>query len=256
MTDEGKPDLIDRIGDMLPKEVQAAYHREMNHCRSLPENDEMLRILRVMQFLTLLMEQVPERIVTEREQFDKLFSGKIERLEKSFQNNKASLDQLDQRLLQLPGFIAAGISPEKVVAEINKKLEEAFIKSTIPDTAARLGAIANQIREVTGQFAAAADDLDSSYRGAVKKAGHAITNMDHSIASAANVASRAAKQLSTGFHAQYWWSVFVLTVTALVLGLFAGALFMRQLDQSVQKVERINTPIILPVPPVKSKSKK
>lgn len=256
MTDEGKSDLIDRIGDMLPKEVQAAYYREVNHCRSLPENDEMLRILRVMQFLTLLMEQVPERVVTEREKLDKLFSDKIARLEKSFQNSKASLDQLDQRLQRLPGFIAAGISPEKVVAEINKKLQEAFYQSTIPDTAFKLGKVADRIKEAGGQFAAAADDLDSSYRGAVKKAGEAIKNMDQAIAGAADSAGRAIKQLLTGFHAQYWWSVFVLTTVALVLGIFAGALFMHQLDQPVQKEERIYAPLIEPAPQIKSKTKK
>ncbi len=46
----------------------------------------------------------------------------------------SSLEKLDQRLLQLPGFIAAGISPEAIVAEIDKKLQQAFIKSTIPAT--------------------------------------------------------------------------------------------------------------------------
>ena len=54
-----EPDLIDRIADALPENVRSDYYREMRHCRALPENDEMLRILRVMQFLTLLMEQVP-----------------------------------------------------------------------------------------------------------------------------------------------------------------------------------------------------
>jgi len=33
---------------------RADYYRELTHCRSLPENDEMLRILRAMQFLALL----------------------------------------------------------------------------------------------------------------------------------------------------------------------------------------------------------
>ncbi|HYK91603.1 MAG TPA: hypothetical protein VE398_22745, partial [Acidobacteriota bacterium] len=226
------------------------------HCRSLPENDEMLRILRAMQFLTLLMEQVPERIVKEREQLDKLFSGKIARLERSFQDNKSSLERLIQRLLQLPGSIAAGLSPDTIVAEIDKKLQEAFVKSTIPDTAARLGAIANRIKGANGQFAAAAHDLGSSYRGAAKKAGEAITGIDQAISKAADSASRAAKQLSTGFHAQYWWSVFVLTVVALVLGFFAGALLMHQLDQPVQKAERINAPVIEAAPPTKNKSGK
>ena len=54
-----EPDLTDRIADGLPADIRADFYREMRHCRSLPENDEMLRILRIMQFLTLLMEQVP-----------------------------------------------------------------------------------------------------------------------------------------------------------------------------------------------------
>ena len=63
MTTTPEPDLIDRIGAALPKEVRADYYREVAHCRSLPENDEMLRILRVMLILTLLMETVPNRMV-------------------------------------------------------------------------------------------------------------------------------------------------------------------------------------------------
>ncbi len=44
-------------------EVRAGFYRELNYCRSVPEHDEMLRILRAMQFLTLLMNQVPDRVV-------------------------------------------------------------------------------------------------------------------------------------------------------------------------------------------------
>ena len=50
-----EPDLIDRIANALPAELQAGYYREMRHCRSLSENDEMLRILRAMQFSVVLM---------------------------------------------------------------------------------------------------------------------------------------------------------------------------------------------------------
>jgi hypothetical protein len=71
MTHSGNQDLIDRIGAALPFEVQADYFRKMMHCRSLQENDEMLLILRAMQFLTLLMTQVPERVVNERERLER-----------------------------------------------------------------------------------------------------------------------------------------------------------------------------------------
>ena len=46
----------------------------MRHCQSLPENDEMLRILRAMQFLTLLMVQVPGEVAAEREKLEQLFT--------------------------------------------------------------------------------------------------------------------------------------------------------------------------------------
>ena len=45
------PDLIDRIATALPAELRADYYRELAHSRNLPESDELLRILRAMQFL-------------------------------------------------------------------------------------------------------------------------------------------------------------------------------------------------------------
>jgi hypothetical protein len=70
--DTQEKDLIDQIADALPLVVQALYYREMRHLRSLPENDEMLRILRSMMFLTLLTEQVPSRVLTEREHLERI----------------------------------------------------------------------------------------------------------------------------------------------------------------------------------------
>ena len=58
-SDPQEPDLIDRIANALPVEVRADYYRGMRYLRSLPENDEMLRILRAMQFLTALIFDAP-----------------------------------------------------------------------------------------------------------------------------------------------------------------------------------------------------
>ncbi len=75
-----EPDLTDRIADALPADIRADFYREMRHCRSLPDHDEMLRILRIMQFLTLLMEQVPARIGVERERLEPLLAMAAESL--------------------------------------------------------------------------------------------------------------------------------------------------------------------------------
>jgi hypothetical protein len=97
-----KPDLIDRIANALPAELRADYYRELRHCRSLPENDEMLRILRVMQFLVVLMVDVPERITTERRGFEEIIGEAIKALEKIRQSSATHQAQIDQRLSQLP----------------------------------------------------------------------------------------------------------------------------------------------------------
>jgi hypothetical protein len=61
VTDPQEPDTLDRIANALPPDVRADYYREMRHVRSLPENDEMLRILRAMQFLSALIFDTPLR---------------------------------------------------------------------------------------------------------------------------------------------------------------------------------------------------
>ena len=95
-------DLIDRIASALPVEVRADYYREMRHCRSLPENDEMLRILRAMGFLVLLMVQAPERMATERLRLEEAMADALRALHEICECNDAYRAQLDQRLVQLP----------------------------------------------------------------------------------------------------------------------------------------------------------
>ena len=117
-----EPDLTDRIADGLPADIRADFYREMRHCRSLPENDEMLRILRIMQFLTLLMERVPARIGVERERFEPLLAMAAESAQKSLESTEAYRNDIDQRLTALPDKIAQGIRPEIIAGKINESL--------------------------------------------------------------------------------------------------------------------------------------
>ena len=84
-----EPDLIDRIANALPVEVRADYYREMRHCRSLPENDEMLRILRAMGFLVLLMVQAPERMATERLRLEEAMAEALRTLQQTCESDDA-----------------------------------------------------------------------------------------------------------------------------------------------------------------------
>lgn len=166
VSDTPEPDLIDRIANDLPAEVRAEYYREMRHCRTLPSNDEMLRILRAMQFLHVLMVQVPGQITTEREKFQQLLAGALRTLQKANESSVAYQTQLDERIEQLPENIAMRISPEAIAAKINESLRQQFVRSTIPETARALAAVAMQLNDVTREFGSTATALGNRYRGA------------------------------------------------------------------------------------------
>jgi hypothetical protein len=249
-------DLIDRIAKALPAEIRADYYREMMHCRSLPENDEMLRILRAMQFLALLMEQVPAQVVIERERLERLFGTAARALEEAFQSNERHRQQLDERLIALPATIAAGIRPETIAGKINESLQQQFIRSTIPETAQALGVIAEQMKKASSEFVSTASTLGKSYTGAADEAHRAIGSISATISGAAGIASSAAEDLSVKFHKAYWATLIGLASAALLLGMVLGAALERWLDPPRQVViERVIAPASQPELPIKPRRK-
>jgi len=215
-----EPDLIDRIADALPAEIRADFYREMRHCRSLPENDEMLRILRIMQFLTLLIEQIPARIGVERERYEQLIGMAAESLQRSLESMEAYRDDIDQRLSGLPDKIAKGISPEIIAGKINESLRQQFIQTTIPQTAEALEVVSTQLRQSSSEFSATAALLGKAYSGAVHQAEEAI----NAIRASTNSAHEAARKLLTTYQGEYRWSVLLLTSCSLVTGTLLGTI--------------------------------
>lgn len=230
-----EPDLIDRIANALPAEVRADYYRELTHCRSLPENDEMLRILRAILFMALLMEQVPSRVVAERERLEQLFHRA---LEAPRQMHGAALNfqnQLDERLACLPEHVATGINPEAIVAGINESLRQQFAKSTLPQTAEALGVVAASMKKTAAEFGRDAGRLGDAYRGAAEAARRAIGDMESTISCAAESARRAADDLTVTFHKKYRWSLYSLSCVALVVGILLGMLLVKYFDAQYEQ---------------------
>jgi methyl-accepting chemotaxis protein len=233
-------DLIDRIAQALPVEVRADYYRELNYCRSLSEHDEMLRILRAMQFLTLLMNQTPQRVVEERERLERLFGTALERIEQAIDSSTALHRQLTERLSELPAEVARGLSPPEIAREVNESLRQQFVRSTIPETAQAVAAVASDMKRVSGEFAQAVQKLDHAYDGAARRAQNAVADLHATALQAMDQVRRAAKELSTVLGREFRWSVCTLSALALVVGIALGILCQRWLDQPlpVPKVEK------------------
>jgi len=225
--------LIDRIAKALPAEVRADYYRELNHCRSLPEHDEMLRILRAMQFLTLLMNQVPQRVMEQREQLELLFGTVLGKLQEAIENTEALHRELGERLSMLPAEVARGLSPPAIAREVNESPRQQFVRSTIPETSHALAAVANSMKGLSGEFVQVIQKLDHTYDGAVRRAQKAVESLDSTASHATDRVRRAAEELATVFQREFRWSVYTLSALALVIGITFGIFYQRWLDLPV-----------------------
>ena len=203
-----------------PPTIRADFYREMRHCRSLPENDEMLRILRIMQFLTLLMEQVPARIGVERERYEQLI-GWRQRACRSPSNRRKRTgtisisDSADCRT-RLQRESARRLSPGK----INESLRQQFIQTTIPQTAEALAVVSTELRQSSSEFSTTAASLGKRYSGAVHEAREAIDAIQKST----EIALSAARRLVTTYQEEYRWSILLLTGCSLVTGTLLGTI--------------------------------
>ena len=228
-TGPAEPDLIDRIANALPEEIRAEYYRELRHCRSLPENDEMLRLLRAMQFLVLLIEQAPSRVAEERERLDKLLATAVDNVGKMSAASEGYHVALQRKLTALPADIAHGISPEAVAGKINENLQQIFMRSTIPKTAEALGVISDQLKKVCMEFSTTTDDVGNAYRGAAEDARKAVASLKSEVSQAAESATRLTTVLAEKYSKAYRWSLFMMAGGALIMGLALGMMFERWL---------------------------
>lgn len=223
------PDLIDRIAAALPEETRAEYYRELRHLRLLPETDEMLRLLRAMQFLVLLIEQAPSRVADERAKLDKLLADAVGNMNRMNSATEAYHDALQRKLMSLPRDIANGINPEAVAGRINDNLRQEFVRSTIPKTAEDLRAISERMKSVCLEFSTTSDTLGHTYRGAAEDARKAVAAIKTEITAVTAAAERATKELNDKFSMAWRWSITVLTGATLLFGLAAGMMVGRWL---------------------------
>jgi hypothetical protein len=223
-------DVIDLIANALPPEIRADYYRELRHCRSLPENDEMLRILRVMQYMTLLTVEVPGKIAGERGGMEALFKTSIETLRHALESTIAWQKELDGRLRELPETVVRDLSPEAIAANINKSLRQQFVVSTIPQTGQALAAVAAELQRTTKEFREKARMLGDSYQGAAEDARRAVNRIESAVSQAAASAARAVQELTGTFRKEYRWSILALSGLALLIGIVIGMLFQRWID--------------------------
>ena len=224
--------LIKQIADALPVDIRTDFYEEMLYMESLPESDEMLRIIHVMGFLTLLTEQVPGRVTTEREHFERICREVVETAKRLETTGGRYYQELYKRLTQLPADIANGINPRTIAERINDSLKKQFDMSTIPIISIELAANAERIKATAVEFARASDDLSDSWSSSASKAKRAIEEINTAVTKAVASSEQAAEKFITSFNSTYRW-ILVMTCTLLLfMGFFCGILYWERLTST------------------------
>jgi len=246
MEKKKEPDLIDRIADALPSdELRIAYYREMRHLRSLPENDELLRILRAMQFLTLMTEQIPHRVLTEREKLETICREAITTAERLERVGKDYYQQLDKKLTRLPVEISSGINPKTIVERINDNLKNQFTLSTIPIVAKELAANAETIKRATKEYTRASTELCDSWRTTADEAKNTINKIETAISGAVEASEKAALDFSDTFRETYKKALWILIAMALVTEIMIVLVIFGYIRPQTKTVYAIPSEILL-----------
>ena len=209
-------DLIDSIADALPADRRAGYYREMRHLRSLPENDEMLRILRIMQWHAAIAVEVPARMAAERAKLDDILRDSIE-----------ASQQVSQRLDRLSDELVGKVSAEAIANHLYESLRQQFVRSTIPQTGQALAVVAGQIQESVADLERTTPKIVIAHKRAASEALEAMRQMKSEISEATATARQAIADLSSTYLHEYRWALGVFLVLAALLGFWFGIFVVR-----------------------------
>jgi hypothetical protein len=199
--------IFDQIAKLLPPDLRDHFFRRIAHLRDLSPNDDMLLIAEAMGFLALLIRETPPLLTAERQALENLHRNIVQ-----------SNTQLEDRLLDLPAEIQAGINADAIAAKISESIRQSFIQTELATVAQELHLHVGTITEATRQLAAIAAGLDDSHSGLVARVQHAVTAMLANLGNAAAHFRTVSKDLTS----QIRHSVATLCTAALTLGFLLG----------------------------------
>lgn len=228
------PDLIDLIARALPEELRADYYREMSHCRALPESDEMLRILRAMQFLAVLIERAPGQVAIEREQLAKVLGRAVESIQATHQASASYQKQLEGRLAKLPEEIAKGINAEAIASKLSESLRQQFQETGLPAVAEAMSVQTTTLRNTNKALSAVVSEFAHPQTGVVARLNQALSRMRANLENGADHVRAQMCELGK----ELWKSIAVLCGGSLVIGFLSGMLYQQWKDDSPEKVQQ------------------
>jgi len=251
-------ELIDLIANLLPAELREGYYRHMLYFKSLPQEDEMMRLLHAMQYLTILTERVPGRIAEQYGLFDRICTIFIERAKELAESGKDCYKNIYKHLVEHQENILKGLDPKAFVAQINDVLIKQFHNTTIPTTARQLAENAKAVEVATAQHKKASEELCSTWNSTTKEAREAIGEIKMEVLRSVTSLENAKDKLEFRFDAIFSRTSMLIGAMLFVLGLLIGiaAMIPRNLQSKMIDTETTTVQTIQPQPPIANPAQK
>lgn len=219
-------DLTDSIAEALPPNLRAAYYRELIHCRSLPDTDEMLRVIRILQILTYLIQQAPAAVATEREKIGALVGSLTDALHRTTQSICEHHSEVDRRLIELPEDLAKRIQPAVIAKEISESVHQEFARSGLLELGQGFQASSAKLEKLLARLNTMMTGFESSLTTIEQQISNAgrgcVQAMHHTRDTLIHEGERLADK--------YWWPRCVLAGVVIVMVFMLGMRYARWLD--------------------------
>src|SRR3984893_5924706 len=218
----GTDDLIEAIAKRLEPGQREYFYQRMLYLRHLRADDELLRIVEAIGWLTLLIRDAPHAVAIERQHLAELLATHVATIEATAQAAHPYYQHVEETVTRLPADIADGIRPAAIAHTITESLRQEFVRSGLPATAEALAVLSKQLQQTTTDFQRASDQLTEAHHGAATQAAHAIDRVYTSVWQAAEATQGTMQQFRQRFRLDYWWPVGTLVPAALLMGILLG----------------------------------
>ena len=228
--------LAGRLTDPEDRETYAAL---ISYFDSLPPGDDLSQFARLLGFLTLLGQHIPDAMA--------------EFLEAFREETKAAAEcnaRVEDRLAGLPKEIAAGVDPGEIAKKMSESFRQQIAASGLRESAALLDAAAKETRALAGEVTATLKPALQEFRRVASTVAAELAKL---VTASRQVQDHNARLMEQERRASWLWIV-VVTLVVFLAGGLCGLLFEKgqttdalavmgdRIQRMDAQIQRIQTP--------------
>jgi hypothetical protein len=228
------PTALTRIAARLTEpEDRETYAGLISYFNSIPEHDELFRLVELLGLLTLLGQHIPDALAEML-------------VELRAQTTAASEyhAQVDARLASLPEEIAAGVDVEAMAKDMAEGFRQQLAATGLETTANLLRNASREITALSGQISASLKPAAVEYENTSATISRELVRLT----SASDELRRHNAQLMAQERSNNWWMQGFMMLSILLVGIVAGVTIEKSgttetLRNVGAQMERIQTPV-------------